>query len=100
MNIAQHADQILQAWQVQDNPSMQAAIDRALGCCHEVLSFSPLAQERQQLLETVAAHLQSLGERGALPAFSKRSGAQTLLHHLRTDSTGRNVSGFLSQTLQ
>ena len=100
MDIAQHADQILQAWKVEDDPSMQAALHSALGSCSGVRTASLLDQERRQLLQTVAEHLQSLGNKGSLPAFSKRSGAQTLLHHLRSDFTGTNLFGLQQQTLQ
>jgi hypothetical protein len=77
MSAAQHAQRILTAWDRANDRGFRTELESALLTCKTELPTSQLEREQQQLLESVAEHLQSKCTGQSLEA------GFALLRHLR-----------------
>ena len=89
MNTAQHACNILQAWNRSDRPGLEIALNSAWISCSAPESISRLEFEKQEVLESVVEHLRS---NNSLQC-SRDNGALTLLSHLSSDLSSFEPSG-------
>ncbi|HEX4166281.1 MAG TPA: hypothetical protein VHZ55_12505 [Bryobacteraceae bacterium] len=91
MNTAQHADRILSAWRTADRIALKDALLSARHSCDCLRSVSRLDNEKQEVLESVVEHLQTFERQEQFPAYSTAAGAATLLAHLCSDFSERNI---------
>jgi len=105
MNAAQHADQILKAWEFRDAPKFETALESAFASCKTSRPLSHLESEREELLQSIVEYLRNINREGNLVEYSRRSGAWTLLSHLSSDykpkeESGGNSSVFSAKNLE
>jgi len=87
LNTGQHAGHILKAWKRgSDLLEFDTALKTAWASYKATRSISRLEDERQEVLKTVVEHLRDLRAAGERPAYSRSSGAVTLLSHLSDSS--------------
>ncbi len=81
MSIAQHAEKILEAWEIENLSDFNAALDEALVACSAHSPASPLEAEREEMLESIIEHIEDRDGREQLPEYSSGA-AVVLLRHL------------------
>jgi hypothetical protein len=100
MNVAQHADKILAAWNVADPAGFEFELDNALDCCRRATPVGNLELERQEVLESVVERLRSMGTRGSerhgLYAVFSDAGHAGVSDHKASVSDEPNHSGTLN----
>ena len=81
MTASQHAERILNAWQLVNPGNFKAELEYALTCCRTQAAASILELEQQQVLQSVAECLRKAVEAGSAPqSFDV---GFSLLRHLR-----------------
>ncbi len=85
MTAAQHAGEILQAWQFREAASLETALDSALASCTASEPLSGLEAERAEVLQSIVAHLRAVDHKEKFTESSRGSAAWNLLSHLSSD---------------